>query len=106
MRSKAGRVPDRLSDIQQAICNVKNDIGALTKEQFLADGKTQRAVIESIIVMGEAANNVMRLAPELNLRSPELWQHLKDVCDMRNLVTHSYSLAMKPVASSTLWANC
>lgn len=56
----------------------------------MADGKTQRAVIESIIVMGEAANNVMRLAPELELRSPELWQHLKDVCDMRNLVTHSY----------------
>ncbi len=61
MRGKAGRVPDRLQDIREAIGNARNDLGSLTKEQFLADGKTQRAVIESIIVIGEAANNVSGL---------------------------------------------
>ncbi len=65
MRSKAGRIPERLQDIREAIRNAESDLGSLTKDQFLADGKTQRAVIESIIVIGEAANNVMRLAPRL-----------------------------------------
>lgn len=77
MRGKAGRVPDRLQDIREAIGNARNDLGSLTKEQFLADGKTQRAVIESIIVIGEAANNVMRLAPHIEQQAPEVWQHFQ-----------------------------
>ena len=90
MRGKAGRVPERLNDIREAIKNAKNDLGSLTKEEFLVDGKTQRAVIESIIVIGEAANNVMRLAPQIEKQQPEVWQHFKDVYDMRILLTHEY----------------
>lgn len=90
MRGKAGRVPERLQDIRDAIENARNDLGSLTKEQFLADGKTQRAVIEGIIVIGEAANNVMRLAPHLEQQIPDVWQHFKDVYDMRIILTHEY----------------
>lgn len=90
MRNKAGRIPERLQDIREAIRNAENDLGTLTKEQFLADGKTQRAVIESIIVIGEAANNVMRVAPQLEQDSPVIWQHLRDVYDMRIVLTHEY----------------
>ena len=43
------RVLDRVRDMLEAISNAKSDIGDLGKEQFLADGKTQRAVIESMI---------------------------------------------------------
>jgi hypothetical protein len=75
MTSKASRVTERLQHIRGAIENAKNDLGALTKEQFLADGKTQRAVIESIMVIGESANSIMRLAPHLEQQSPDLWQH-------------------------------
>jgi uncharacterized protein with HEPN domain len=90
MRNKAGRVPERLLDIQEAIDNAKSDLGSLTKEQFLEDGKTQRAIIESIIVIGESANNVMRLAPELERNSPEAWQYFMDAYDMRIILTHEY----------------
>jgi uncharacterized protein with HEPN domain len=90
MRNKAGRVPERLLDIQESIDNARNDLGALTKEQFLTDGKTQRAVIESIIVIGESANNVMRLAPELERNSPVAWQYFKDAYDMRIILAHEY----------------
>jgi uncharacterized protein with HEPN domain len=90
VRNKAGRVPERLLDIREAIRNAVSDLGALSKDQFLADGKTQRAVIESIIVIGEAANNVMRLAPRLQQDSPTAWQHLGDVYDMRIVLTHEY----------------
>ncbi|MCC6657637.1 MAG: hypothetical protein IT512_05605 [Rhodocyclaceae bacterium] len=66
MRGKAGRVPERLQDIREAIANARTDIGTLSRDEFLADGKTQRAVIESLIVIGEAANNLMKLAPALD----------------------------------------
>lgn len=90
MKNKARRIPERILDIQEAIGNAAHDLGLLTKEQFLADGKTQRAVIESIIVIGEAANHLMRLAPTLECNKPTAWQCLKDAYDMRIILTHEY----------------
>jgi len=84
------RVLDRVRDMLEAISNAKSDIGDLGKEQFLADGKTQRAVIESIIVIGEAANNVMRLDPSIEQNYPSVWQHFRDAWDMRIVLTHEY----------------
>ena len=84
------RVLDRVRDMLEAIINAKSDIGDLGKEQFLADGKTQRAVIESIIVIGEAANNVMRLDPSIEQNYPSVWQHFRDAWDMRIVLTHEY----------------
>lgn len=90
MRGKAGRLPERIQDIREAIENVRDDLGALTKEQFLIDGKTQRAVIESIIVIGEAANSIMRLAPFIEQQAPHVWRHFKDAYDTRIILTHEY----------------
>jgi uncharacterized protein with HEPN domain len=84
------QIPDRIGDIREAIGNARSDIGSLNRDQFLADTKTQRAVIEGIIVIGEAANNIMRLDPTLETRRPELWKHLRDSYDMRILPTHEY----------------
>lgn len=90
MSKKSRRVPERIQDIREALANAKDDIGTLAKAQFLLDGKTQRAVIESIIVIGESANNVMRLDPSIEQRHPEVWQHFRDVYDMRIVLTHEY----------------
>ncbi|WP_310452508.1 DUF86 domain-containing protein [Sulfuritalea sp.] len=90
MNDKAHRVPERLQDIREAITNARSDLGALSKEEFLADGKTQRAVIESLIVIGEAAKLVMRLDPDLERRSPDAWQQFRDAYDMRIVLTHEY----------------
>ena len=90
MSNKARRVPERLQDMREAIANARDDIGASTKEDFLADGKTQRAVIESLIVIGEAANLVMRLDPDLESRAPDAWQQFRDAYDMRIVLTHEY----------------
>ena len=90
MRDKAGRVSDRLQDIREAIANVRSDIGALSREEFLADGKTQRAVIESLIVIGEAANTLMKMAPDLERNRSSLWQSFRDAYDMRIVLTHEY----------------
>jgi uncharacterized protein with HEPN domain len=90
MTEKSRRATDRVTDIRQAIANATGDLGNMSRAQFLADGKTQRAVIESLIVIGEAANSVMRLAPALEQRKSEVWRHLRDAYDMRILLTHEY----------------
>lgn len=90
MSKQSRRVPERLQDIREAIGYARSDLGGLTKAQFLADGKTQRAVIESIIVIGESANSIMRLDPMIEQSCPETWQHLKDVYEMRIVLTHEY----------------
>lgn len=90
MKKKSRRIPERIQDIKEALANAKSDIGTLTKAQFLLDGKTQRAVIESVIVIGESANNIMRLDPDIEQRNPEVWQHFRDVYDMRIVLTHEY----------------
>lgn len=90
MKDKARRIPERLQDMREAIANARDDLGALTKEEFLADGKTQRAVIESLIVIGEAAKLVMRLDPDLERRDPSAWQQFRDAYDMRIVLTHEY----------------
>jgi uncharacterized protein with HEPN domain len=90
MNDKARRVPARLLDMREAIAHARSDIGALGKNDFLADGKTQRAVIESLIVIGEATNIIMRLDPSLEARVPDAWQQLRDAYDMRIVLTHEY----------------
>lgn len=90
MSDKSRRAPERIADIREAMVNARHDIGLLTKAQFLDDGKTQRAVIESIIVAGEAANSVMHLVPSIELNHPETWQQLRDAYAMRILLTHEY----------------
>jgi uncharacterized protein with HEPN domain len=84
------RVVDRIEDICNAIANARNDLGALTKEQFLADGKTQRAVIESLIVIGEAANHILNAFPELKAENSEVHDQFRDAYDMRIVLTHEY----------------
>ena len=84
------RVPARIQDMLEATRNARSDMGDLSKEEFLVDGKTQRAVIASIVVIGEAANHIMRLDPSIEQTNPSLWQQLRDSYDMRIVLTHEY----------------
>lgn len=90
MNRHARRVPERIQDVLEAIGNIAADTQGMTEGEFLADGKTQRAVIESLIVMGEAANRIMRMDPGLERTAPALWQHFRDAYDMRIILTHEY----------------
>ena len=90
MSKNPRRIPDRIQDMLEAIRNARSDIGDLSKNEFLVDGKTQRAVIESIVVIGEAANQIMRLDPSIERTNPGLWQQFCDSYDMRIVLTHEY----------------
>lgn len=90
MSKPSRRVPERILDIREAIHNARSDLGSFTKEEFLADGKTQRAVIESLIVIGECANRIMRLEPSIEHSNPRAWQQFRDAYEMRIVLTHEY----------------
>ena len=90
MTTLAQRVSDRIGHMLEPIDNATSDLGTLDKNQFLSDGKTQRAVIESIIVIGEAANKIIKLDPSIEQTNADLWQVLRDAYDMRIILTHEY----------------
>ncbi len=58
---------DFLSDIQEATRRVKVYTTGMTYEAFLADTKTQDAVIRNLEIIGEATKN---LSTELRTRYP------------------------------------
>lgn len=90
MTRHARRVPERIQDMLEALGHIEADTQGMTESGFLSDGKTQRAVIESLIVIGEAANRIMQMDPGLERSAPLLWQHLRDAYDMRIILTHEY----------------
>jgi len=53
------RLPDYLDRIQQAATDACGFVEGLGKDNFLADKRTQQAVIMSLIIIGEAATKVL-----------------------------------------------
>ena len=90
MTRKPRRLPERIQDMLEAIRNIESDIGAMSKDEFLSDGKTQRAVIEGLIVIGEAGNTIMRFDSALQEANSALWQQFRDAYEMRIILTHEY----------------
>lgn len=84
------RIGDRAEDIRLAITNIRDDVGDMSKVAFLADGKTQRAVIESLIVIGEAATHIIQAAPDIEIGQNDALRHLQDASGMRNILAHEY----------------
>lgn len=92
--SSAQRASDFLADMQEAILLIAEYTRGFTVEQFIADcvdaHKTRDSVIKNMIDIGEAANNIMQLAPEIEQRNLALWRHLRGAYDMRIKLTHGY----------------
>ena len=65
--SENHRLPDYLDHIQQAATDACSFVEGLTKDDFLADKRTQQAVIMSLIIIGEAATKVMEGYFAINL---------------------------------------
>lgn len=82
------RLSDYLGHIEQAVTDACSFVEGLVKEDFLADKRTQMAVIMSLIVIGEAATKVMDTYPEFAQAHPEVpWRNMRG---MRNRIAHGY----------------
>lgn len=83
MSSRADR--DLLGDLLEAIRRAKTYLESLSYEQFLADTRTQDAVIRTLEIVGEATK---RLSPVLRDRHPKIpW---KNMAGVRDKLIHDY----------------
>jgi uncharacterized protein with HEPN domain len=63
-------------------------INGMSKEDFLADKRTQQAVVMSLVIIGEAAARIMDKHSQFVADNSEIpWRGMRG---MRNRVTHGY----------------
>jgi uncharacterized protein with HEPN domain len=86
--SKALRVPDDLGHILKAIERIGRYTADMDEFGFLNSELVQDAVIRNIEIIGEAANNIQRVAPDFAAAHGEVpWLVMYT---MRNRVSHGY----------------
>ena len=79
---------DYLEHMLEAIGLIRSYVEDFSKEDFLADRRTQQAVILNIVVIGEAATKLADQYPEFVARYPDVqWKSLRG---MRNRMAHGY----------------
>jgi len=82
------RLPDFLAHIEQAATDACGFTQGLNKDDFLADKRTQSAVVMSLVIIGEAATKVMDRYPEFVQQHPHVsWRGMRG---MRNRIAHGY----------------
>ncbi len=82
------RLSDYLDHMQQAATDACHFVEGLSKTDFLADKRTQQAVIMCLIVIGEAVTKVMDRYPTFVLKHTQLpWRNIRG---MRNRIAHGY----------------
>ncbi len=74
-----------LLHVEKAISEIAEHTAGVSREDYEADTKTQRAVERNLQIVGEA---VRRLSSELKAENPEIeWD---EICATRNVVVHHY----------------
>lgn len=82
------RIPDYLGHLVEAIERIHQYVSDMDEVAFLADRKTQDAVIRNFEIMGEAARNIERYHAQFAAAHPEVpWSV---IYTMRNRVAHGY----------------
>ena len=82
------RLPEYLDHMRQAASDARDFVDGLHKDDFLADKRTQQAVIMSLIILGEVATKVMDRYPKFADQHPAVpWRNIRG---MRNRIAHGY----------------
>lgn len=82
------RLTDYIDHMRDAARDAIAFTNGLTKENFIQDKRTQRAVVMSIMIIGEAATKIMDGYPDFTQAHPEIpWRAMRG---MRNRITHGY----------------
>jgi len=87
-RSDPARVLDYLEHIVQAVSNIDEYTADMDESAYLADRKTQDAVVRNFEVIGEACNNVAKHHAQFAKDHPQVpWV---TAYEMRNALAHGY----------------
>lgn len=82
------RQEDYLEHMLDAVRLARSYVEGMAKEDFVADKKTQQAVILNIVVIGEAATQLANECPVFVEQNPEMpWKQMRG---MRNRMAHGY----------------
>lgn len=86
------RTPERLAEylrqMSQGATDALTFTDSMDEDGFLADLRTQRAVIMSLMIVGEAANRVVADHPDFAEANPGIpWRSIRG---MRNRIAHGY----------------
>jgi uncharacterized protein with HEPN domain len=82
------RHTDYIGHMLEAISLARSYVEGLSKDDFLADKKTQQAVMLNIVVIGEAATQIADECPEFAAAHPDVpWKQMRG---MRNRMAHGY----------------
>lgn len=88
MTGSGPRTQDYLEHILEAIERIQSYTRKIDLAAFLQNHLVQDGVIRNIEVIGEAANNVRKRAPEFAVLHPEVdWEA---IYAMRNRIAHGY----------------
>lgn len=101
--NKTLRVPDYLGHILEAIERIERYTEDMSEVMFLDNTLVQDAVIRNIEIIGEASNNIQRVAPEFAAEHDDIpWRVMYT---MRNRVTHGYEKVDLEVVWKTVQAD-
>jgi uncharacterized protein with HEPN domain len=82
------RLADYLDHIRDAARLARSYVENMSREEFLADTRTQQAVILNLFVIGEAATKLLTEYPDFaHEHSAIAWKAMKG---MRNRIAHGY----------------
>ena len=82
------RLPDYLDHMRQAAMDACVYVDGLTKSDFIADKRTQQAVIMNLVIIGEAATKIIDRHGAFAAANPSIpWQSMRG---MRNRIAHGY----------------
>jgi uncharacterized protein with HEPN domain len=87
-RADPQRLPDYLHHIVDAMVRIRRYVAGLSEPGFMADEKTQDAVVRNFEVIGEAARHVQTQHGHFAAAHPEVPWAL--MYAMRNRVSHGY----------------
>lgn len=82
------RLPDYLDHMFEAAQQACNYTEGLNKNDFIADKRTQQAVILNLVIIGEAATKLLKDYSKFLDQHPDVpWRSMKG---MRNRIAHGY----------------
>jgi uncharacterized protein with HEPN domain len=82
------RLTDYLRHMADAARKTEGYIEGMEKADFLADERTQQAVILNLVIIGEAATRLLQSHADFLGRYPDVpWKSMKG---MRNRIAHGY----------------
>ncbi len=86
--SAENRLPDCIAQMVGAATDALTFTECMTERDFLADLRTQRAVVMSLMIVGEAASRILSDHPDFAEANAEIpWRGIRG---MRNRIAHGY----------------